>query len=153
MITDEKIGQEILQYSLSIQQRDVKDLLTVVSPNGGETFSAGQMVEINWQANPVLGSFKMQYSIDNGVSWRFAWMEPSPSPSTFTSFPEVKRYFWRVPHLKHGTDRALFKVISNSANTYDISNGTFTILASASDVYEPNDNFLSAREFLSVILS
>lgn len=161
MITNDKIGQEILQYSLSIQQQDLKDLISIVSPNGGETFSAGQMVEINSLANPLLGSFKMHYSIDNGVSWRVAWMEPTPSPSEYIR-TEVTRYFWKVPHLTHGTDRALFKVIPNSiktndisifqygtepiTNIYDISNGTFTILASASDVYEPNDNFLSARE-------
>ncbi len=128
------------EYGISILQGNGPSI-TLITPNGGESFSAEQTVPIKWQANFTQSNIGVQYSIDSGKSWRNAWYDiaDSSSPRSY--------YSWRVPHLKHRTDRALFKVFAQDSTNpaFDVSNGTFTILASPKDAYEPNDNFAIAR--------
>ncbi len=119
--------------------------LVLISPNGGETFGAEQMVRVQWQVDTTLFKYYtpseigIRYSIDSGKSWRDAWYEADHSSSM--------SHLWRVPHLKHGTDRALIRVSCRNIDESPsaVSNGTFTILASPNDAYEPNDDFASAK--------
>ncbi|HMA65912.1 MAG TPA: hypothetical protein VKO63_11965, partial [Chitinispirillaceae bacterium] len=133
-------------YGLSVHQRDNKNILTVLSPNGGETFNGGDYVKVKWQHDSTLFTkrdIRVQYSIDNGKSWRNAWYE-SLFDSVTSNYTDDK---WRIPHLKYRTDQALLRVISRDIPnaSFGISKGTFTILASKNDMYEPNDDFSTAR--------
>jgi hypothetical protein len=127
------------KYGLSVHQLDYNNPITIVTPNGGETFSPKQAVMVQWQQDSIcFYDISIQYSIDSGKSWRNAWYGYTSSPTS---------RMWRVPHLKHGTDRALIRAFpTNISNPpFGVSNGTFTILASPNDAYEPNDDFASAK--------
>jgi hypothetical protein len=116
--------------------------LTLVSPNGGEVFTPGQLAKVEWTAGSSTGFVKLEYSCDKGRSWQIAeqWASDSGSGA-----------YWIVPYLKQGTDSALFKVTSyNGADMTDISNAPFVIKAPSPDAYEPNNNFATASQLTAL---
>ena len=44
--------------------------VSVISPNGGEVRASGASTEVSWAAPDGAVNFKLQYSIDNGATWR-----------------------------------------------------------------------------------
>lgn len=122
------------KYGLSIHQR-TSVAITVISPNGGESFSAGQVVSIKWQADSSIHCFGIYYSFNNGATWKLIMTTDSPADT----------YSWLAPPLKNATSRALIKVTAGHIeNLYGISKGNFTIFQSPPDAYEPNHDFSSA---------
>jgi hypothetical protein len=122
----------IIKYGISIHQRDI-GAITVTSPHGGETFSAGQVVSITWQADTSAHNLDIMCSWNNGATWKLIGQLGDGS------------FSWVVPLLKNATSRALVKVVAgNIGNLYGVSNGNFSIVPSPPDVYEPNDDFSSA---------
>ncbi len=119
--------------------------VTIVSPSGGETFNAGQKVRIKWTSDAQITSVKVEYSYDNGAIWRGIAQ---------SDYRDSGYLNWSVPHLKKKMDSVLVKItaLSNDKEpAFDIENpptdvtdGSFAILASAPDAYEPNDDFASA---------
>ena len=55
------------EYTLSIHQCDP---ITLISPNGGEDYQAGQKITVSVKADSLLGELSYYYSINNGLSWR-----------------------------------------------------------------------------------
>ncbi len=95
----------------------VQKSITVNTPNGGESVSAGSSFNITWTSVSVT-SVSIQFSTNNGVSW-----------STIASaIPSSGFYTWNpVPNVS--STNCKIRVL-NSADTllYDESNAPFTIL-------------------------
>lgn len=90
--------------------------ITVISPNGGETYAAGSTIDITWQASGV-ETITVQFSADNGISWSPVRYSRSASQGTMT---------WTVPALPTTQGRIMINNV-NDAGVVDISDGTFTI--------------------------
>jgi hypothetical protein len=60
-------------YTLTVPYLNAPSNPTIIHPNGGEEFSQGELVTINWsQSNDLDGdyvSYLLEYSDDSGVSW------------------------------------------------------------------------------------
>ena len=90
----------------------------IISPNGGETLTAGTTTTISYSNTGNITSLELQYTTDNGANWYQAGI-PSISASS---------YSWTIPS---SINSSLCKVkilgYFNGANVYDTSNSTFTI--------------------------
>ncbi len=92
------------------------DSVTVLSPNGGECYRAGDEVEIRWKAFCEIDSMKIQYSIDGGNDWE----------TIVYGTPNDSSYFWTIPEDLH-SDNCLIKVADLDCDPYDISDAPFTV--------------------------
>ena len=91
--------------------------LTVVEPNGGETWDAGSLQTISW-TSVSFDSLTIEYSTDSGASWSYV----SEVPSSAGAFP------WTVPDSP--TSLALVRLRgSDDTNVVDLSDGLFAILS------------------------
>jgi len=61
--------------------------LTLISPNGGEKLEAGSLRPITWSGGERVRDVKLEYSTDNGTSYR----------TIVERFSNVGTYPWRVP--------------------------------------------------------
>ncbi len=94
-------------------------VVTVTSPNGGESLTGGSDYVIRW-TSANLANVKIEYSSDNGASWN----------SVIVTTPSTGSYVWTVPNVTS----ELCKIrISDPADgePQDISNDVFSISASA----------------------
>jgi hypothetical protein len=89
--------------------------LTLTSPNGGESWTAGSTRTITWSSSGLGGTVNLEISRDGGASWD-AIFENTPNDGSQT---------WLV--TGPSTGQALVKVRSVYAAVEDASNGTFTI--------------------------
>jgi hypothetical protein len=119
-------------YGLSINQGGGN--VTLLSPNGGGSVSAGQQVTVRWRKDPQVTAVVVDYSDDNGATWNQAAVSTADTA------------VWTVPWLKRRADQALVRVSAGGIvnGSYDISDGPFAIQACAPDAYEQNDDFASA---------
>ena len=89
----------------------------VTSPNGGETWYAGESRSITWQSSSFFSStVNIEYSLNGGTTWNTIANNQTNNGS----------YSWTVPNVNSAS--ALVK-ISNSSNTayYDVSNALLTL--------------------------
>jgi hypothetical protein len=89
--------------------------LTVISPNGGESWAVGSNQTITW-ASSYVTNVKIEYTTDGGYNW-ITIISSTPSDGT---------YEWTTPN----TPSTLCKVkISDLSNPgiYDVSNSAFSI--------------------------
>lgn len=113
-----------------------KPTITVISPNGGESWVAGSFHIINWKRTDTLRNVKIEITTDNGASW-----------TTITSYtPNKGSYRWTVPNTPssqckirvseyhHSTPSdesdAVFSIISPLAISLDRSKLNFCSLTS-----------------------
>jgi len=90
--------------------------LTIISPNGGESYTSGESTSISW-GNSTVSDIKIEYSVDNGATWtEIIASTPSASES----------YNWTVP--EESSNQCLIKIsdITNSS-VFDISDNSFEI--------------------------
>jgi hypothetical protein len=119
------------KYGLTIHQQTI-GAITIISPISGETFNAGQVVSIKWQADTSLHDIGIYCSFNNGATWKWIFATDSSAGS----------YSWLAPPLKCTISSTLIKVVANNIeNLYGISNGNLTIIQSPPDAYEPNYDF------------
>lgn len=92
------------------------DGLTLTSLNSGEVLTSGTNFNITWSTSGLVGTVKLEYSINNGTSW-----------STITSSAtNTGSYSWAVPNI--GTWRAMVRISDAEYNTIgDTSNSNFKI--------------------------
>ncbi len=68
--------------------------MTVIAPNGGETWAAGVQQELSWGSTGIGGNVAIDYSLDNGVSWlpvtgdtendgSYLWTPPAQASSQY----------------------------------------------------------------------
>jgi hypothetical protein len=92
--------------------------ITVVSPNGGESWKAGTTHAIKWSWAGTVGPVKISYSIDDGLNWT----------NIIASTPNAGRYSWKVP-AKPST-KCLVKVREAAdGDPLDKSDAVFTIVS------------------------
>ena len=101
--------------------------LKVISPNGGETLTAGIDYEITWSScDPQLDSVKIQYSVDSGENW-----------TTITAgTANDSSYYWTVPNMP--CDSCLIKIADFDCDPFDISDSLFTISGSSKIDFDAN---------------
>ncbi|MCK9426302.1 MAG: T9SS type A sorting domain-containing protein [Ignavibacteriaceae bacterium] len=93
-------------------------ILTIVSPNGGEFFHAGNINKISWTKNPIFSNLKLEYSVDNGRNWNIIVNSISAS---------VGEYNWTIPE-NVTSDSAYLKITDVAdAGIKDSSNSPFKI--------------------------
>ncbi|MFO7659499.1 MAG: hypothetical protein R6V77_01180 [Candidatus Cloacimonadaceae bacterium] len=102
-----------------------KDLLTVLSPNGGENWQVSSLHNIYWKASGYLSTINLQFSVDNGSNWT----NINSTPVTAST----GSYEYTLPATP--STQCLVKA-AHSVGTavYDISDANFTI-SSAPSVY------------------
>jgi VCBS repeat-containing protein len=101
--------------------------LTVVSPNGGETWAVGSTQTIRWKAEGVMGNVRIDLSRDGGSTWT------TIIPST----PNDGSESWIV--TGPATTQARIRIVSlaNPA-VWDMSDRPFAITAASITVVSPN---------------
>ncbi|HEV8537370.1 MAG TPA: T9SS type A sorting domain-containing protein, partial [Bacteroidota bacterium] len=92
--------------------------VSVLSPNGGESWTAGSAQNITW-ASVNVANVKIEYSTDNGTSW---------SSITATTPASTGSYSWVVPNTPSIHSRVRISDATN-ASTSDMSDASFTIAA------------------------
>ncbi len=94
--------------------------LKLLAPNGGESLATGSTSTIQWEAPAAAVTFDLQYSIDNGTTWK-----PVATGVTGTS------YDWDVPLMPGNKTKAKVRITayngSHSKTGTDVSDGPFTI--------------------------
>ena len=101
--------------------------VTVLSPNGGETWNIGQAYNITWDAVDNLGiaQYRIEYSTDNGVNWVAPAIQDwtDGNPETFS---------WTIPNTPSALCRVKISCRDDALNLgVDSTNGIFTIFISA----------------------
>ena len=64
---DKRTGEFQIYFALD---ESVKSVVKVLTPNGGEVFSTGDQVTIEWDALEQAVSFDVYYSVDEGSTWK-----------------------------------------------------------------------------------
>ncbi len=94
--------------------------IKLLSPNGDESLVSGKVVTISWQSEGITESVLVEFSLDAGFSWTAVY--PPNAGNT-------GQYQWLVPLVN--SNQALMRVSSsNRPAVYDVSDKSFTILAS-----------------------
>jgi len=101
--------------------------LSITSPNGGESWDAGDVETISWDYEN-LSNVDLHYSINNGASWYLIGSNLSASSKSFS---------WTVPD-KDGQNTKVRIRSSNDNNILDYSNNDFTINRYNLDITSPN---------------
>ena len=93
----------------------------LITPNGGESYSAGEQVSIQWISDDDVQavSSELQFSLDGGATW----------PTTIASgLPATGNYSWTIPSSNTSQGRVRVVVADGSGNTgSDLSDGDFSI--------------------------
>ena len=106
-------------YGDNFQATGVTTPLTtrILQPNGGESVAAGEFYPIEWEAPIDATKFKLQYSLDNGSTWKaiapgfltgtsYNWPVPVPSNNKLKCLVRVNAYWigYNGNNVKIGTD-------------------------------------------------
>ncbi|MCE1188825.1 MAG: T9SS type A sorting domain-containing protein [Ignavibacteria bacterium] len=91
-------------------------IVSVLTPNGGETLQPGSIYPITWETL-VLQKVKIEYTSNNGTSWNTIIDSIAARPST---------YNWQVPAISSAQCKIRISNPSNSL-VFDTSDSTFTI--------------------------
>lgn len=95
--------------------------ITVTSPNGGESLTAGSSYTIKWSSTGSLGNVKIEYTSNNGSNWVVI------SSSTAND----GAYSWIVPNIASTKCKVRIKEAADGSPV-DTSNAVFTISKSSS---------------------
>ena len=101
--------------------------LSIVSPDGGETFLAGGDTVITWTSTNI-SDIKIEYTTDNGENWLEIVASTPASPGT---------YPWTLPDLTSYQCKVKLTDVTE-INVYDKSDNSFTISAYELILITPN---------------
>lgn len=92
--------------------------LSLISPDGGETFAVNSTVPITWNSSASIANLRIEYTTNNGTSWS----------TVIASTPAAaKTYAWVVPNTVSNQVRIR---IADAANSFvaDTSSAVFSIV-------------------------
>jgi len=90
--------------------------LTLISPNGGESWEVGTSRSIQWVSTGSVGDVKIEYSTDNGSSWSIV----------SSSASNTGNYSWTVPTVE--STNCLVRISeAGDGSPLDTSDAVFTI--------------------------
>lgn len=95
--------------------------LSIFSPNGGETWTAGQSRDITWDSEGEVGNVNIDYSTDNGANW----IAIARSTANDGLHP------WTVPNTPSTT--CVMRVQEEDGSPSGISDSVFTIVGDGSE--------------------
>ncbi len=117
--------------------------VTVVSPNGDETWSVNSVHNITW-THANISAVNIDYSTNNGAAWSSI---ASNVPATGGA------YAWTIPNIPSTQCRVRVRDVGDSTVT-DQSDTTFTILLSAITVTSPNGGeYLISGKLVTILWS
>jgi len=93
--------------------------LTVISPNGGETWEVGSNQNITWTSNETSGNVRIEFSNNNGSSWT----------DIIASTVDDGTHPWTIPNTP--STNCLVRISDIDGSLMDQSNTVFTIAAVA----------------------
>jgi hypothetical protein len=95
--------------------------ITVTSPNGGETWSTGSSYSITWTSTGSVGNVKIQYSTNNGSTWK----------TIISTTANDGAYSWTIPDSTNMVSSSCLVRISEASDGIpsDTSNKVFSIVA------------------------
>lgn len=123
----------------------VQPSVSIISPNGGESFYQGDIVPIRWSSTDIPSDKRvmLEYSVDAGANWvLIATNLPSNNSSAANS------YNWSIPSIR--TDLALVRVSMVDRAVTDRSDRVFSILK-AMNLLSPNGGeqwYVGDRQFV-----
>lgn len=125
--------------------RLVQPTITVISPNGGETFYQGDVMPISWRSTdiPTDKRVMLEYSLDNGANWSLLGTNLVSNNS-----PSVNTFDWTIPAIR--STQALVRVTMLDKPISDQSDRVFQILK-AMNLMAPNGGeqwFVGDREWI-----
>jgi len=89
--------------------------ITVTSPNGGEKWKANTSHQITWTSTGAISKVDIEYSTDAGNKWK----------NITNSTANSGTYNWSIP--EDPADSCYIRISESGGNTWDISDGEFTI--------------------------
>jgi hypothetical protein len=90
--------------------------LTLISPNGGESWEAGTSQSIQWDSTGSVSDVKIEYSVDSGSSWSIV----------SSSASNTGNYSWTVPTVE--SKNCLVRISeAGDGSPLDTSDAVFTI--------------------------
>lgn len=95
--------------------------IKVIVPNGGENWSVASSQEIKWSYENTSNSVRIDYSVNNGVSWI----------NIISNTPGDGSYIWTIPNTP--SESCLVRITDVAGSPSDISDSTFTIYRPAID--------------------
>lgn len=104
-------------------------LITVISPNGGESFTSGETVVIEWKADTsIVTDVDIHYTTNFGIDWE----KINESSSITLGSSEWGSYSWKIPENVNSKNCLIRieKYEATSGTEMDISDTTFEIEAS-----------------------
>jgi hypothetical protein len=93
----------------------IEESISLVTPNGGETWDASTSKLITWTSNGI-NEVKIEFSSNNGISW----------VKIADSVANTGSYDWTVPNI-NSTQGKIRVSDAEDNEPVDESNGTFTI--------------------------
>ncbi len=132
-------GGFIFSGSASAQQSTP---LTVLQPNGGESWKAGNRYDLKWQSPTNAYKFNLVYSTDNKTTWsNITEVLASNACNNTGSYLDCK-ISWRIPPQNGNKPYSFVKVIAKDINNQligqDVSDNAFAI--EVLRVTSPNGN-------------
>ena len=102
--------------------------LTLLSPNGGETWMTGTTQSISWSYDLGYEDMYIQFSNDNGVTWYYhGYISASDSVTSYTFTNDL-----------YTTESARVKIsLFNDPDVTDESDSSFTVIANPAYFYAP----------------
>ena len=107
---------DVSDANFTVQRRP---FITLLRPNGGESWTIGQFQNIHWnRQNPGGNTVDIDYSTDNGATWT----------NTASQAPDTGWYFWHVPGP--ATTQAKVRIrFHETPSVNDMSEAVFTIVS------------------------
>lgn len=113
---------KLISSTILYSDSAVTSELTLVYPNGGETWHATAKPFITWNSQGLSGNVAIQYSVDNGTNWiNLASVAAS-----------LKKYQWTIPY----NVSSQCKVRVSSETLTDESENTFSIIENTDKRYK-----------------
>ncbi len=109
-------GSKFVEGMVNVTVESIAGTITVISPNGGESWTEGESRTIQWNSSGVSGDVRIELSRDGGSGWE----------TLFSSTANDGSQPWTVSGAESSNCRVRISSLNDSSIS-DISDGNFTI--------------------------